>query len=262
LALVVLAPALADAHDMFLKATRYFVSPRSDVRVLVLNGTFSKSENAITRDRVADVSVVGPDGRVQMDTSSWGASGDTSTLTVQTGEPGTYVVGASTRTRDFTLAAKDFNLYLREDGIPDVLAARRRDGELDKPARERYAKHIKALIQVGEARTNGFETTLGYPAEIVPLENPYTLRVGSTLRVRTLVDGQPVPNQLVIAGGRTTGGGRIQVAQVRTDSSGVASIRLRNSGTWYVKFIHMARSAADTTIDYESKWATLTFGLR
>jgi hypothetical protein len=29
-----------------------------------------------------------------------------------------------------------------------------------------------------------------------------------------------------------------------------------------VKFIHMRPAADDTTIDYESKWATLTFGVR
>lgn len=27
-------------------------------------------------------------------------------------------------------------------------------------------------------------------------------------------------------------------------------------------FIHMEYATADTTIDYESKWATLTFGVR
>jgi hypothetical protein len=29
-----------------------------------------------------------------------------------------------------------------------------------------------------------------------------------------------------------------------------------------VKFIHMQPAAGDSTIDYESKWATLTFGVR
>jgi hypothetical protein len=49
---------------------------------------------------------------------------------------------------------------------------------------------------------------------------------------------------------------------VRTDADGVARVWLRSSGIWYVKFIHMERVTADTTIDYESKWATLTFQVR
>ena len=47
------------------------------------------------------------------------------------------------------------------------------------------------MFQVGAARSETWATPFGYPAEIVPLENPYSLRRGATLRVRCLVDGQP-----------------------------------------------------------------------
>ena len=250
------------AHDLFLKLESYFVEPGSTVRVHVLNGTFSKSEGAVTRDRVRHLGVVTPGGVVQLDTADWRATGDTSVLTVQMGAAGTYVIGASVRPRELRLEAKDFNAYLASDGVPDILAARRRDNELDRPARERYHKHVKAIVQVGDERTDGYQTALGYPAELVPLDNPYALRVGGVLRVRALVEGQPVANQLVVSGGRTPSGARITQRSVRTDSAGVARVRIGSRGAWYVKFIHMERAAADATIDYESKWATLTFGVR
>ena len=255
------AAALA-AHDLFLKPEHYFVRPGGTVRVHVLNGTFSKSEGAVTRDRLRDLSVVTPGGVMQADTNAWQATGDTSVLTVQTGAAGTYVIGASLRPRELRLEAKDFNAYLASDGVPDILAARRRSNELDQPARERYHKHVKAVVQVGDVRSEGYQTTLGYPAELVPLDNPYALGVGGVLRVRALVEGRPVANQLVVSGGRTPSGGRIAQRSVRTDSTGVARVRIGSRGAWYVKFIHMERAAADTTIDYESKWATLTFGVR
>jgi uncharacterized GH25 family protein len=121
---------------------------------------------------------------------------------------------------------------------------------------------VKAVVQVGDRRTDAYATALGYPAELIPLDNPYALRPGGTLRVRALVEGEPVANQHVVAGGRTPSGARIAQRAVRTDSAGIARVRVSSRGTWYVKFIHMERSAADTTIDYESKWATLTFGVR
>ncbi|MBC8136456.1 MAG: DUF4198 domain-containing protein, partial [Fibrella sp.] len=133
--------------------------------------------------------------------------------------------------------------------------------ELEKAAREQYSKHVKALIQVGATRTSGYCAELGYPAELVPLNNPYSLRVGGNLRVKAVVEGEPVPNQVVIAGGRTPGGARIAQRTVRTNRDGEASIRIGSRGAWYVKFIHMEKVARDT-IDYESKWATLTFGVR
>jgi uncharacterized GH25 family protein len=117
-------------------------------------------------------------------------------------------------------------------------------------------------VQVGDRRSGAYDTVLGYPAELVPLDNPYALRPGGIMRVRAEVDGEPVANQLVSAGGRTSSGGRIAERSVRTDGEGVARIRLSARGVWYVKFIHMRRATGDTSVDYESKWATLTFGIR
>lgn len=201
--------AAAGAHDLFVKPERYHAQENTDVLVRVLNGTFSKSENAITRDRLIDISVVSPAGRARLDTAEWSASGDTSVFHLRTGSAGTYVLGVSTRARTFELSAKDFNNYLETDGVPDVLAARRRAGELNKPARERYSKHVKALVLVGSSLSDAYATTLGYPAEIVPLANPYAVRTGGTLRIRALVDGAPVANQFVLYGGRTPSGARI-----------------------------------------------------
>lgn len=271
--LLITAGAL-NAHDLFLRPDSFFVQPESAVQIAVLNGTFSKSENAVKRDRLRDISIVGPSGREHIDTMAWDARGDTSRLNVRIGQSGTYLVGASTLPREITLAAKDFNAYLAEDGIPDVLAARRTKGELGAGATERYSKHVKALLQAGDRRSQGFDTVLGYPAELVPLNNPYLSRAGGWLRVRALVDGNPVANQLVVVGGRPSRGGRLAERRLRSDRDGVARIRITDRGQWYVKFINMVPFTGDRTShppgtppgspppDYESKWATLTFEIR
>jgi hypothetical protein len=261
---LLLVAATLEAHDLFLRLDSFFVRPSSAVQIRVLNGTFSKSENSITRDRLRDISVAGPSNFTHLDTTTWEAKGDTSRLNVRIGGAGTYVVGASTRPREITLEAKDFNAYLADDGIPDVLDARRRNGELGKKATERYSKHVKALLQAGDARSTDFNTVLGYPAELVPLNNPYGKTRG-WLQVRALVDGRPVANQLVVAGGRLQDGARMREHRVRTDRTGVAWIRITDRGQWYVKFIHMVPFKGDASsppIDYESKWATLTFEIR
>lgn len=260
--MVIGAASILEAHDLFFRVGSFFVSPGATVRIRVLNGTFSLSENSVTTDRLRDLSVVSPSGRAPQDTSLWSSTGDTSVLSVKTTRPGTYVVGASLLPREITLNAKEFNSYLADDGIPDVLAERRRTGELGRNAAERYSKHIKALIQVGSERTGDFSAVLGYPAELVPLDNPYVMRRGSTVRVRAMVDGKAVPNQLVVTGGRFADGRRFPERRMRTDSNGVARVPLLNRGQWYVKFIHMERFRGEEKLDYESKWATLTFEVR
>jgi hypothetical protein len=261
LLLLVVGVATLDAHDLFLKPFAFFVAPESDARVRVLNGTFEKSENSITRDRLRDLSVVGPAGVTHPATSAWSETGDTSVLVFRTGAAGTYVVGASTLPRTLRLDAKAFNEYLASDGVTDMLDARKRSNELNKPSHERYSKHVKTLIQVGDARTPGYETVLNYPAEIVPLDNPYAAKVGGVVRARTLVDGRPVANQLVIAGGRTPTGARLAVSKVRSGPDGVARVTIGSPGYWYIKFIHMVPVTGDS-VTYESKWATLTFQVR
>ena len=251
-------------NDLFLRPDRFFVAPGGTITLRVLNGTFNKSDNAVTRDRVQDISLVTPGGVTHPDTTGWDDYSDPSTafLDVRVGASGTYVIGASVQPRDLIVESKDFDAYLATNSIPEVLAARRRNKEFYGPVRERYSKHVKAVVQVGDRRTEAYRSDLGYPAELIPLENPYRLRPGSTLRVRALVDGGPVANQLVIAGGQTPSGSQIAPRFMRTDRGGVVRVSLSSRGAWYVRFVHMERARTDTTIDYESKWATLTFGVR
>lgn len=258
---LLLVASVALAHDLFLKLDTYFLRAHSRVRIPVLNGTFIKSEGFVAPERIADISVVAPTGRRRVAAATaWSPGPDSaSLLSIELGDAGTYVVGASTRPRELALTAEQFNAYLEEDGLPDVLEARRAGNELGKGARERYSKHVKAVFQVGEARSDGFGVVLGYAAEIVPLENPYAVGRGSTLRIRCLVDGRPVANQTVLWGG----GGAAAQRGTRTDADGVAVVTLDapGGGRWYVKFIHMVR-VTEPGLDYESKWATLTFETR
>ena len=255
---------LAVAHDLFLKPESFFVAPDALVHLSAMNGTFTTSEASVTGDRLLDLAIVGPNGRVRGETSAWTAEGKESRWDAKVGGAGTYVFGASLRPRLITMKGAAFNAYLKDDGLPDILAARKASGELGRSSTERYAKHVKSLVQVGDARSESYATVLGYPAELVPLENPYeATRAARVLHVRALIDGQPVADQVVLAGGRTASGARFAPQTVRTDAQGVATIALGTPGVWYVKFIRMVRVPAPSkdSVDYESKWATLTFAV-
>ena len=258
---VVLAVGSLSAHDLFLKLDTYLLPPETSVRVTILNGTFTKSEGVVARDRLADISLVGPSGRRVLDTAAVTGRQKTSELRLSTGSEGTYVLGLSVRPREILLAGEQFNDYLKEEGIEAVLAQRTRDGKLKQPARERYAKHVKAVLQVGKTRTETASSVLGYAAEIVPLDNPYGLKRGETLRLRCLIGGRPVENLVVIAGGLGPKGITLKETRLRTDSDGVVQLPLRVAGRWYAKFVKMDRSTL-AGIDYESQWATLTFEVR
>ncbi len=259
--------SIFEAHDQFLKLDTFFLKPNTTVSISLLNGTFEKSENAISRDRMLDASIVGPESqRIRPDTSQWRDVGKRAILDFKTGEPGTYVVGVSTATKTIQLSAKDFNEYLKHDGVLDILALREKHNELGRDAAELYSKHVKSIIQVGGKRTKGFSARLGYPIEIVPLQNPYDLKQGDTLEILVLRDGKAVPNQLVYASyegfhEHDDESGHREAIQTRTDKGGLARLQLEESGRWYIRLIHMERSA-QKELDYESNWATLTFEIQ
>ena len=251
---------LAAAHDLFIKMDSYFLSPNTPVEIPIINGTFSLSENSITADRVSDVSLIHETGRQELSTQGWDAERDTTFFSLRTGDPGTYVFGASTLHRDLGLDAPDFNEYLAHDGVLDVLAQRALDRELDTDVWERYSKHVKAVFQVGGETSGGIDVVLGYPAELIPITNPYEITAGEEMVVRALVDGRPVANQLVLAGGEGNQG-PFKELSARSETDGTVRFHLGEAGRWYIKFIHMVKTSAEG-VDYESKWATLTFEIR
>jgi uncharacterized GH25 family protein len=266
--MIALTVVAADAHDLFLKPRDFVVRAGSEVQVRVLNGTFTSSEAAVARNRLRNLTVAGPAGISHPDRSSWADSAKESHWRVALNEPGTHVLGASLDPRTIRLSGTQFNGYLGEEGLPQILVARKAARQLGDSAHERYAKHVKALVRVeggsqatGPAADTAYRVSLGYPAELIPLDDPYRLQAGGSFRVLAVVDGQPVANQVVQAGGRTVAGQRIAQREAKTDATGIARFRLDTRGTWYVKFISMRPVPASVgdSVNYESKWATLTF---
>lgn len=253
-----LMTASVAAHDLFFRASSYHVRPQTAVAIDVLSGTFSTSENAITRDRLADLSLVTPVGRVMIERDRWSEEEPKSTVRITTADAGTYVLGAAIRPRMLSLSGKEFNAYLKDEGIEEIVTRRTQQKRLGEASRERYSKYVKALVQVGDTPSDGHSTPLGYAAEIIPEQNPYRLEPGDRLTVRCVVDGQPWARKVIFAGGRHgLTDRRIAQQKLVTDDHGRATVRLTATGVWYVKFVAMVE-VSDPEANYESKWSTLS----
>jgi uncharacterized GH25 family protein len=265
-ALAVVATAVgmppAVAHEMFLRADKPMQAPNADQVITLINGTFDKSENSIGRDRMSKVSIAANGSVVSPPASAWYDDSISSHLKYRTGAPGTYVVGVSTKPKMITMSPDDFIKYLKHDGVLDTLADFEKNNKL-KQVRERYSKHVRAVLQAGEMRTKDYATPLGFPLEILLDQNPYDLKFGKEISFRVLFKGKPVANQLVRASydgfhGHDASGGHINAHTMRTDKDGRASFLLSNKALWYISLIHM-QNVTDADADYESNWATVTF---
>ncbi len=294
---LLIALLLLCSHDLYIKMDTYFLKPNQEGTLSLYNGTFEKSENRITRDRMLDASVFAQGERVAINPDQWEDQDSTLTqLTFNTGEAGTYVAGVSTKARNIELTAEKFNSYLESDGVLDMLEQRKKDGLLDRDAVESYEKHVKAIYQVGDNKTNDWSSALGYPIEFVPLANPYETYSGEKLEVQLLLDGKPLTNQLVYADhiisahahahddhshehehdGEThahaddghshehdshkeEGHTHTNGQQLRTNDQGIISVNLPEDGIYYLRTIYMTLATDSDELTHRSKWATLTF---
>lgn len=275
---LLLALMLLCSHDLYLKMETYFLQPNQESILSLYNGTFEKSENIITRDRMLDASVLALGERVAINPSQWRDKDSTVTqLNFKTGEAGTYVVGVSTKARNIELTADKFNSYLEHDGVLDVLEYRTNNNLLDQDAVESYEKHVKAIYQVGDVKSNDWNTAFGYPIEFVPQANPYEKYSGDKLEVQLLLGGKPLSNQLVYAdyikGTHTHDHGdhshdhdhgdeahtHTSGQQLRTNDQGIVVVNLPEDGIYYLRTIHMVEVTDSDELTHKSKWATLTF---
>ena len=277
LPLIVIALVLLSSHDMYLKLNNYFLDTFTKSTVELFNGTFDKSENVIDRDRMIDVSILQNRERLQPSEDSWYEKDSITYLDFETQAAGTYVIGLSTRARTIQMDAEAFNDYLKHDGVLDLLEKREADGTLNTGAVELYSKHVKTIVQVGEALSDDWMTALNYPIEFIPLENPYDIHVGHKLPVQLFANQEPLASQLVYLGYKApstthTHDGSTHthdsdeshehndLQQFRTNKNGVIDLPIDREGVWYLRTIHLVE-LADSEHTHESNWATLTFAV-
>lgn len=296
-----LAFILFCSHNLYVKMDSYFLQPNQEVTLNLYNGSFEISENIITRDRILDASFVAHGKRITINPDQWKDKDSTITkLNFNTGKEGTYIAGVSTKAKNIALTAEKFNNYLKNDGVLDMLEKRTKDSLLDQDALESYQKHVKAIYQVGDVKTNDWNTVLGYPIEFIPKDNPYDKYIGDRLEVSLLLDGKPLSNQLVYADYINNGhshtstneshehnkethshdhskadvehthsesetkehGPSHSVGQIlRTNAQGNVTLDLPEEGTYYLRTIYMTEINDSTGLTHQSKWATLTFGV-
>ena len=248
----------AFGHEFWLQPSRFFatVGDRIQVQVLVGEG-FVGERSEGKKNRILQY-------RHHMASSSTDLAptltGDTyGDVSVSLTTPGTHLPSFATAPTFLSMKADSFLLYLQEDGLDNVIAARRQRGETDKPSRELYQRCVKTLVQAGPATDNTFAENTGLTLEIFPVKNPYAQRPGQVAQFRIRFGDKPLAGALVRYWNRDAANHLIEEKQ-RSDAQGHVQFRLR-AGASMISLVQMVPSK-DTTADWHSYWGSLTFGCR
>lgn len=170
---------------------------------------------------------------------------------------GGHLIVADRNASRIELAPSKFEAYLEHEGLGAVSKERARLGESGKPGRERYTRHLKALVQVGSARDETYGARAGMRLEIVPEANPVFVEPGAALPVLVLFGGAPLPGVRVEAFSRD--GADVRGASYTTDAEGRIRVAIDRRGAWLLRLVHMIRCAGCADADWESFWGAYTF---
>jgi uncharacterized GH25 family protein len=159
-----------------------------------------------------------------------------------------------------------FAEYLEHEGftpadVPWTRGARPKE-------RERYARSLKCLVQVGADRTGDlYRRAIGQQLEILLLQNPYAVPATVPLEAQILFEGKPLGNKLVMAFHKPAGATDVREYRVRTNAQGIARFETAGPGEWLVRLVHLMpcrpRPRADCLdLDWESYWSSYSFTRR
>lgn len=252
---LLLAGAETTAHDLWVLPGKFRLAAGERTTVFINSGdVFPESAALVEARRVESVLVhttggAEPPPALRVDRSSLVAE-------LSVAGAGTAIVSVALKPNQIRLSADDFNDYLAQDGLPQILRLRAERDETGQPARERYTKWAKSIVGVGDAADDLWSQPVGLRLEIVPQKNPLALKAEEELPVQVIFDGVPLGGVIVI-GARA--GGAPALLRGWTDAKGRATFRVPEAGRWYLHVVHMVRLDNDPEAQWESFWSTLTF---
>jgi hypothetical protein len=245
------------AHDMWLIPPDVTGKGNTIIVRANVGMEFPKSVHAPDASSFLKRVIVKPDG-TEGKLEAGGKDGTSGLLRFESAGPGIHLLAVETTPRLLTLEANAFNLYLVTDGLPHIFRLRAREKILDQAGKERYRKSPTALIRVGQGSGGDPCRALDLPLQIVPLRDPFAVRVGDTLRVRVLFRGKPLPEANL--GWQLPGDGDLPRGTVRSDNAGEALIPIAGPGLMSIRLTHMTRPKT-AEYEWESFWTTLTFSV-
>lgn len=247
------------AHEFWLAANKYRVQIGEKISISFLVGEGFKGEKWGGRAKRLDKFIHHSSKKTTDLTNLAKTDTANASIPISFDETGTHLLSMTSFNSFIELDGEKFNAYLQEDGINEIYEQRAKTNQLNAPAREFYSRCAKTLIQVGEKSTKNFQKVIGMPLEIIPLQNPYTKKVGESIEFKILFLNRPLPNASVKIWHRPDTEA-VKPMDVKSDAQGKVKVVLQAKGEYMISLVKMVPHTKPQEADYQSYWATLTFG--
>lgn len=250
---------MALSHELWLEPEQYQVDNGATVAVNIKNGEEFAGNTLSFFDRSTTRFDLGINGEVRKIDAR---AGDRPALTLEDA-PRDALVAVLHETTPSNITYKEwakFAKFAAHKDFPDAEADHTAAGWPRDGFRERYTRHVKALVAVGDG--SGADAAYGLETEFTALSNPYAEGFDGVMRVALTYQGAPRADAQVEVFDRAPDDS-VTVSLHRTDADGIAAIPV-TAGHAYLFDAVVLRPAPDTgetekTPVWETLWAALTF---
>ncbi len=171
---------------------------------------------------------------------------------------GNHLIAFNNSNKHIELEADKFNEYLKDDGLDNVSAYRKKHGQLKKGGREEYQRCVKTLLQVGNIHDETYKINTGMKLEIIPEQNPYLST--NSLTIKVLFENKPLKNALVVVWQK--GIEKPNKQNFRSNNEGKITFSFEPKGIWMVSAVNMVSHKNPKVADWQSYWGSYTFGFK
>lgn len=259
LALMMLTPSLVVAHSLFIQSGRYHVSSGKGSPLFFCYGHHFPVDDAVRRKKLTYVKVVDPEA---IETQI--ALRDEKSLhsyVVDYSKSGTYVLVAESKPGLFAMYtdAKGRKRHSFKPLSTFVDTAQSIESSM------RSSQWAKSYVVCNQSSTP-FPAQIGLPLELVPKQDPSSLKKGDSLTFTVSYDGQPYQGEgfwdATYSGFSTEA--EDMYVQRRAVTGGEFTLPIVASGRWFVRFFTKNAAIEGDRANFliEKRTTTLTFEVR
>jgi uncharacterized GH25 family protein len=179
-------------------------------------------------------------------------------LNISVIDEGTAMLAFHSKVATRELNATEFEHYLAENRLTDIIEERKAAGASTKLGRENYQRCAKTIFQVGTKTDKTYSKKTGLPIDIIPADNPYSLTKDGDFKVKILFKGKPLRYAPVKVWHRLNE--KISIHTLDTDEEGEVTFFISSLGEWMVTSIMIEPLKGNVKADWQTYHGSLTWG--